>query len=295
MPRRSLQPRPARRTVRACVLAAALAAGCASSPPALAPRQQPSQVGPQHGFLVVAGGGQLDSAVYRRFIELAGGPMAPIVVIPTAGGEDSFPPSWRGMEELRVAGARNLRVVHTRDRRRADAEEFAATIRNARGVWILGGRPWRLAEAYLGTRAHAALRDVLDRGGVVGGTSAGASILASFLVRGAPESNQIVVAPAYTTGFGLLRGVAVDQHLRERNRQDDLLGVLRTRPDLLGIGIDEGTAIVVQGDLFEVAGIGGVAVYSVEEDAGAPAPVRRYLAAGQRYDMRVRRILDAGS
>lgn len=246
------------------VFCCAAVASCASAQPALEP--VPATVaGPPRGALVVAGGGALESDIISRFVQLAGGATARIVVIPTAATEDTFPADWSGVRMFRDAGVADVTVLHTRSAGEADTEEFAAPLRAATGVWISGGRQWRLADTYLGTRTMAAIRDVLARDGVVGGTSAGASILASYMVRGAVESNSIVMAPGYETGFGLLRNAAIDQHLTARGRQDDLLGVVHRYPDLLGIGIDEGTAIVVTRDRAEVAGRGRVAFYNTAD------------------------------
>ena len=112
-------------------------------------------------------------------MRLAGGAKARIVVIPTAGPEDNFPPDWPRLDPFRQTPVRSLYLLHTRYRSVANDERFVAPLREATGVWLLGGRQFRLAEAYLGTRAHKELMGVLDRGGVVGGTSAGASVLAS--------------------------------------------------------------------------------------------------------------------
>ena len=95
----------------------------------------------------------------------------------------------------------------------ADTEAFAAPLKTARGVWFAGGRQWRLVDAYMGTRTQREIEAVLARGGVVGGCSAGATIQGSYLVRGAREGNQIMMAKGYEEGFGYLRGVAIDQHL----------------------------------------------------------------------------------
>ncbi len=118
-------------------------------------------------------------------------------------------------------------------------------------------------EAYAGTRTLEAFHDVLRRGGVIGGTSTGASIQGSFLVRGDPKSKTIVVGK-YTEGFGVLPNSAIDQHLRARNREDDLVSVIKEHLTLLGIRIDEGTAAIVQGDTLRVVGEGRVAIYDVE-------------------------------
>ncbi len=231
-------------------------------------------MGPANGTVLVAGGGRLGPEIWERFVELAGGPGARIVVIPTAGTEEDFPETWSGFIPLREAGVTNLQVLHTRDRTEADSDLFSAVLRDATGVWIPGGRQWRLVDSYLNTRVHEELRRLLDRGGVVGGTSAGASIQAEFLVRGDPASNQIIVAPNYEVGFGFLSGTAVDQHLLTRARENDLWEVLQLRPDLLGIGIDEGTALVVTGDRAEVIGSSQVYLYLPSDPVRTPRPLR---------------------
>ena len=241
------------------------------------------QVGPARGALVLVGGNLQDPAIVERFLELAGGPDSPIVLIPTAGGAESYDQAWRGGDAFRAAGAARLTVLHTTDRGVADSMAFAAPLRRARGVWFGGGRQWRLADAYLHTRVHQELRGVLERGGVVGGSSAGATILGSYLVRGDTRTNTIMMGD-HEEGFGFLRGVGVDQHLLRRNRHFDLVEVVRARPDLLGIGIDEDTAIVVRGDSFEVVGRGYVAIYDHGSrlDSGGPF---YFLAPGDTYDL----------
>lgn len=247
----------------------------------------PPQVGPARGAIVLAGGGELGPEIWLRFLELAGGADAHIVVIPTAASQDRFGDDWLGFEGLRTAGATNVTVLHTRSRTRANSEEFVAPLQQADGVWIPGGRQWRLVDAYLHTRVHRELFQVLRRGGVVGGTSAGASIQASFLVRGDPASNEIVVSEDYDEGFGLLNGTAVDQHLRARGREEDLWQVLDPYPELLGIGLDEGTAMVIQRDRAEVIGEGTALVY----DSTLPVRRPRILRSGSVFDLGRRIIL----
>ena len=269
----------------------AVQASCASGPRAAEPASSAStSVGPANGALIVAGGGALGREITDRFLELAGGPDAPIVVIPTAGGDTSYPADWGGLELLRRSGATDLVVLHTNDRRVADSEAFVAPLRRARGVWFPGGRQWRLVDSYLGTRTERELHALLRRGGVVGGTSAGASIQASYLVRGAREGNHIMMAPGYEQGFAFLRNVAVDQHVIPRRRLGDLPQVIERHPQLLGIGIDEGTAILVRGDEFEVIGASRVFVYGGTDPQDDEGPWA-VLEPGTRYDLRGRRIL----
>lgn len=243
-------------------------------------------VGPQRGSILLAGGGDLPADVYRTFVKLAGGPYSRIVVIPTAADDEVFPSEWEGVEPFLAAGSHSVHVLHTRSRTRANADEFVAPLQRATGVWIMGGSQWRLTDAYLGTRVHQELQGVLDRGGVVGGTSAGASALASYLVRGTPDHTERPSQPGYDVGFGLLRGVAVDQHVIARGREDELIGVLDAYPQLLGIGLDEGAALVIRGDTARVEGRSLVGIYDRRRVA-YPLPYR-WLVRGETYDLRGR-------
>ncbi len=239
---------------------------------------------------MVVGGGQIAPAIMQRFIALAGGPDAPIVVIPTAGEDSAYAPNWPGLALLTRNGARNVTLLHTRDRRLAEGDSFATVIRRARGVWFPGGRQWRLVDSYLGTATERELHALLARGGVIGGTSAGASIQASYLVRGAREGNTIMMAPGYEQGFGFLRDVAVDQHVSARKRERDLQQVIAARPSLLGLGLDEGTAIFVNGNRAEVAGAGMLYVHNGAEAAADNLPYLT-LRAGEVFDLKARRRL----
>lgn len=244
------------------------------------------QVGPANGSLVIVGGGLKDQAIVERFIHLAGGNDAPIVVIPTAGEDDHYDQTWQGLAQLKAAGARNLTVLHTRDRSIANSPAFVAPLKSARGVFFPGGRQWRLADAYLNTLTQTELQNLLARGGVIGGTSAGATILGSYLVRGDTRNNTIMMGD-HEAGFGFVRNVAVDQHLLRRNRQFDLLGVIEKHPELLGIGLDENTAIVVRGDTAEVIGQSYVAIYDNHHPADAPGAFY-FLQPGDRFNLHTR-------
>lgn len=273
------------RALLATTLTLVLAACSGRAAPAAA---GDADVGPRTGALIIAGGGRLGPDIIGRFVDLAGGPAARIVIIPTAGEQDTFPADWPALEPFRALGVTDLTVLHTRDTAVANTTVFTAALRRATAVWMPGGRQWRLADAYLGTQTQQELFALLRRGGVIGGTSAGASIQPSYMVRGAPEGNHIMMADGYERGFGLLRDVAVDQHLLARNRQDDLLAVIARYPHLLGIGIDEGTAILVRGDRAEVIGRSRVAFYNARDgEAGS----YYFLEAGAVFDLAKRRTL----
>jgi cyanophycinase len=245
------------------------------------------QVGPAKGALVIVGGGQIGDEIYHRFFELAGGTNAPIVVIPTAGEDDhEYDQFYSGLNAFRRAGATNVTLLHTRDRGEADSDAFAQVIRKASGVFFEGGRQWRIADAYLGTKVETELRALLDRGGVIGGTSAGATILGDYLVRGDTRGNEIMMGD-HEKGFAFLKGVGIDQHVLKRNRQFDLLEVIAKRPDLLGIAIDESTAIVVQGDQFRVMGKSYALIFDPDRQLATGGPFY-FLAPGDRFDLRKR-------
>jgi cyanophycinase len=244
------------------------------------------EVGPPHGALVIVGGALENNTIRERFLELAGGPKAPMVIIPTAGEEDRYDQYYPGARVWRELGVEDLTVLHTRDRNVANSDEFVAPLRRARGVWFPGGRQWRLADAYLDTRTELELRAVLDRGGVIGGSSAGATILGSFLVRGDTRNNVIMMGD-HVEGFGFLRNTAIDQHLLARNRHFDLIPVIEKYPQLLGIGLDEDTAIVVRGDEFEVLGQSVVAIYDSHRTLGNQGRFY-FLRSGDTFDLKER-------
>ena len=113
-------------------------------------------------------------------------------------------------------------------------------------------------------RSKQALRGVLERGGIIGGTSAGAAIMSRLMIRyGSPKA-------VVDAGFNLLNLAVVDQHFLRRNRQERLLGVLNEHPEMIGLGIDEGTALVVEGDHLRVMGQSEVVVC---KSAGEQAPL----------------------
>lgn len=244
------------------------------------------------GTLVIVGGGVVPDEAYHRFIQAAGGPDAPLVVVSTARGDDP-PPEDVALEGLQSAGARNLHRIHPRTRAEADDPTTLGLLKQARGVWFLGGRQWRLVDAFQDTQAEKLLHDVLARDGAIGGSSAGATIQASCLVRGSPLDNEEMLCEGYERGLGFLRGTAIDQHFSQRNRFADMAALKREYPQLTGLGVDEDTALVIRGHVAEVVGRYRVAVFDRHD--GDPGDVAAYmqLSAGDRYDLKSRRRLEA--
>jgi cyanophycinase len=253
--------------------------------------------GPASGSLLIAGGGRLSDVIIKRFIGLAGGDNALIVLVPTAAGADSYPDSIGDF--LRSAGASNVTILHTDNRDTANSLHFTKPLDNATGIWFGGGRQWHLVDSYKGTLTEKKFRGVLDRGGVIGGSSAGATIQGSFLARGDTKNNQIMMGD-HQEGFGYISNIAIDQHVLARNRQFDMYGILRERPELLGIGIDEGTAVVVQKDTMEVIGASYVLIYdssfwSREGSDLKILPEKDFLfytlRSGDRYNLCERKVI----
>jgi aminobenzoyl-glutamate utilization protein B len=243
------------------------------------------EVGPKSGALVIDGGGQ-DRATVRAFVALAGGRDAEVVMIPTATEVDHPDLERIGRRFADDFGFTRVTVLHTRDRAEADTDAFAAPLKTAHAVWFGGGRQWRLVDSYMGTKTQRALEGVLERGGVIGGSSAGATIQGSYLVRGAREGNNIMMAKGYEAGFGYLRGVAIDQHLLVRGRQDDLVEVIDAKPGLLGLGLDEPAAVVVKGDRLLVIGRTVVGIYDGKDHDGKKY---YFLSSGEQFDLRRRK------
>jgi cyanophycinase len=243
-----------------------------------------------HGALVIVGGGAVTPAILRKFIDLAGGPDAPIVLLPTAQ-PDPIPPRYGEAIMLERAGAKNVHILPKRDLKDIEDPTNLELLRKAKGIWFGGGRQWRFVDAYEGTKAEPLFHDVLRRGGVIGGSSAGASIQAEYMVRGSPLNNTDMMCEGYERGLGFLPGVAVDQHFSARRRFADMTALMKTYPQLLGIGIDEATALVVRGHIGEVMGRGKVHFYDRRKPVAKDGPDYEAVGAGGRYDLKARKVL----
>jgi cyanophycinase len=277
------------------LLLAALQGWAADNPVALAA----TEYGPERGTLVIIGGGSTaNTGIMEKFIELAGGRDAKFVIVPTAGGNRTPSGNVKVYNEARVIapwkrmGLTHVRMLHTHDPKIANMEAFVQPLREANAVWFDGGRQWNIVDSYANTLTEKEFHNVLKRGGVIGGSSAGATIQGDYLVRGDTSGPRIVMTSekAHQHGFKFLRRSAIDQHINTRNRWDDLIAVIKKYPKLLGIGLSEGTAIIVHGDRFEVMGKWKVAVH---DNTRLYQPWEKpyfVLSAGDVYNMKTRRI-----
>ena len=242
--------------------------------------------GPEKGSLVIIGGGGSTDEIWNKIIELAGGEeKARFVIVTNAMGDDIEQYKNDGRVLRERLGEDRVTQFHLLTIREANDEKNLDIIRNATGVYFSGGRQWRIADAYLNTLVHQEFLNLLDRGGVIVGTSAGASIQGSFLWRGDTTGPDILIGN-HTQGLGFLRNSVIDQHLLARNRQFDLVDFIKAAPTYIGIGLDEATSIVVIRDELEVIGRSVVAIY--EPNGEKPF---FFLRQGQKYDLKERKII----
>jgi cyanophycinase len=236
----------------------------------IAVAQLPSH-GPTKGYLLIIGG-LTGPADFRRFIEMSGGKNARIVVIPTAAVTE---PTEQAHLQEQYCGPKSpfaavsCTVLHTTNRTIADSADFVAPLTTATGVWLEGGRHGRLTDAYLDTRTQKEMFNLLNRGGVICGGSAGATVQGSYMVRGSSNPNDnTIMALGHEVGFGFFTNVTIDTHVDTRRRQYDLAPVIKLHPGLLGLGLDQNTSITVHGDKLTVNGPMRVAVWDGKDHDG---------------------------
>ncbi|HEY7719635.1 MAG TPA: cyanophycinase [Pedococcus sp.] len=245
------------------------------------------------------------AVVLRRFVRLAGGRRARIVIIPTASSvQDEVVDAYT--EVFTRLGAPHLSVVNPADRTESSDPGLVALVDQATGVFMSGGSQLKLSQRLNGTPLGEAIHRAHGRGAVIGGTSAGASIMSEFMISMGDEG----ITPRQRTsqlsaGLGLIDGVIIDQHFGQRARYGRLMSMVAGSPNLVGVGIDEDTAIeVVDRRLFTVHGRGAVYVLDCraalsdapEARRGAPLMVSgavvHSLPAGATFDLRDVRLIE---
>ncbi|HEY7309468.1 MAG TPA: cyanophycinase, partial [Gemmataceae bacterium] len=220
----------------------------------------------------------LPDTIRERFLELAGGKKGRLVVIPTASELADQTRIFRSYNYWKAQGLASVSMLHTLDPKEANNPAFVQPLKEATAAWLGGGDQLRLTNAYRGTAVERELRQLLARGGVVGGTSAGASVMSSVMITGGNPKARVGI------GFGLLPNVVIDQHFQNRKRQKRLLGVLAENKNCLGLGIDEQTAVVLRGHTFTVVGNANVLVCMPPSDK-EPASVAKVLKPGEGGDL----------
>ena len=271
--------------------------------PAHATHEQKATLAPEKGWLVLEGGGKLrNTEVLKRFVSLAGGSSARLVEIPTASIHNmgrKYDADYIAGEVQwcqGVFGIDQVALLHTDDRKEADADAFVEPLRHANAVWISGGDDKPLYDVYAGTRVEEEIKRLFARGGVVGGTSAGATLLGLRMVEhtslaGAPSSIMEPSNPEKEAivGFSLLKHCVIDPHFFNRHRENDMAKFIERNPNLLGLGIDETTAVIVHGEQFEVVGEGQVGVFDGKQHGDKKYVV---LSNGQKFDLKNRVVIN---
>jgi cyanophycinase len=238
------------------------------------------------------------SVVLKRFVKLAGGRRSSIVVVPTASAfAAEVSEAYRDVF-TRLRGG-DVSVVNPTTRRAADDPEMVRLLDGATGVFMTGGSQVKLAQNVVGTPVGDAIHRAYDRGAVVAGTSAGASIMSRFMISLGEEGltpKQRV--SQLSSGLGLIDNVIIDQHFDQRGRYGRLMSMVAVSPNLLGMGIDENTAAEIRdGKVMSVIGTGAIFVVNARNaitdapDARRGAPllvsgaVVHTLPTGSTFDL----------
>ncbi len=215
------------------------------------------------GYIVPVGGGEeklRDRVILSRFVEICGGEGADIAIIPTAS---ALPDAGRKYVSLfREIGARDVIPLPFESRSDCERKDWLDRLRQADGVFITGGNQLRLSTNLGGSSVGKVLRERNLEGQHIAGTSAGAAFLSEHMIAfgeegPTPRSSMVTLAP----GLGLTQRVVIDQHFRQRDRLGRLLAAVSYNPRVIGVGLDEDTAVVIDpDDDMEVIGSGAVTI-----------------------------------
>src|SRR5215211_2719075 len=261
----------------------------------------------QHGRVMAIGGAEDkfdDKLILSTFVQLAGGRDARLAIVPTASSIESAGERYKAI--FLGMGVDQADVVYIGSRDDANGDVPAEVLQVATGIFLTGGNQMRLSVLMGGTRAAKLVRQRHEAGAIVAGTSAGASILSSHMVAfgasgGTPKQRMVQMV----AGFGLIPDLIIDQHFRQRDRIGRLLAMVAANPGLLGLGIDEDTAAMIDdsgtlevigrhsitivdgtemySDIFQVKGHGEITVSNAR---------LHVLTPGRRFDLQSRALID---
>ncbi len=239
------------------------------------------------GTLFIIGGGKRPAYMIEKFVELCGKEKANLVVIPMASGDPLDVGEYQ-KKQFEDNGAGKVSYIYC-NRDEANADTIIAKMDGCNSVFFSGGDQNRLTEVLLNTKLLERIKEIYREGGVIGGTSAGAAVMSQIMITGDEiladsSANSFAEIRAnnikHTEGFGFIDNAIIDQHFIYRKRHNRLISLTLEYHKLLGIGIDESTAIIVNGDIFQVLGDYQVIVF----DAGKAVDIKQndkgYLSAG---------------
>jgi len=259
------------------------------------------------GSLFIIGGGSRPDYMMKEFVDMAGGDKAKIIVVPMASSEPVETGKYQSEQFIKFGASADYILIDEKNYSESVLQKF----NGATGVFFSGGDQRRLTERLLGTKILDIIKEIFEEGGVIGGTSAGAAVMSSIMITGDEEVNKedekfidIRQKNIITTkGFGFIKNAIIDQHFLYRKRHNRLISVVLEHPELIGIGIDESTAIILNSnDSFEVLGENQVVVYSTNKkniintnDEGlfvAGNIKTDILTSGWRYDITNKTIVE---
>lgn len=260
------------------------------------------------GNLVIIGGGKRPVYVMQKFVELAGGTDSKIAVIPNASG-DAVDTGIYQVNQLKELGAKEALFVYAKNEE-ADNDSVLEKLNGVTGIFFSGGDQRRLTADLVGTKLFNRIKEIYNSGGVIGGTSAGAAVMSRIMITGDEAKNNdssysfvtIEKGNVITSeGFGFIEDAIVDQHFIFRKRQNRLISLVLENPNLLGIGIDEETSIIVNNKMeFQVLGEYQVIVYDAynskisinsKEQFGAENIRLHILNSNDRFDIKSKKVL----
>jgi len=258
------------------------------------------------GPLIIIGGHEDkegDKVILKAVAERLKGGRLVLATIASRAPEGYFETYQKAFANL---GVTDLVELYVEDRGETHDDAKIALLDGAAGVFFSGGDQLRISSQIGDTPIEARIREIWRAGGVLAGTSAGASVMSdTMMVRGASAETHRIGDLRMAPGLGLVRDVIIDQHFAERGRIGRLLGAVAQSPRVLGVGIDEDTAIIVEGEAFRVIGSGAVYVVDAEgvtasniaearaEKTLSMHDVRLHvLASGDGLDLNTRRPLD---
>ena len=247
------------------------------------------------GKLIIIGGGSIPDSLFTFFANDCGGKDQLVVYIPTATEDEDFIQKGEHLLKFSSRGFTNLATIHTRNKKEADAPKNIALMRQAKGLFFGGGDQDLIAAAYGGTKLYDEFIALLDRGGVIMGTSAGATIMGSLLIGG--DARKDLTKPyTFQPAFSFMQNTAIDQHVLARNRQFDLIPVIENNPNTLGVGLDESTAMMVEAGKFKIWGPSYAMIYDPEDwkiqekQWGRVVKPFKMMSSGETFNLVTRKI-----
>jgi len=234
------------------------------------------------GTLFSIGGSTTPQVVYDEFFRIAGGPNARVFHIPSATATfEEIADKRDYYHEFYGANAASFDFLHTYDRAVAEKPEFAEPLSQATGVWMGGGKQAKLAELFLNTEVVPAMHRLLDRGGIISGTSSGATIISDVMI------NRGYTPIEFGQGFALYPKAIIDTHYTGRERHQRVGRAALQYPDHVSIGIDERCALVVHGNWIGAIGVVGQSVWYHFADPAATRVHRYRLIVGESVEFGV--------